>query len=87
MRSTRTAQRVRLPPTPADPAPVRVTRVLPSRRAEYKAACIMNCCRVISTILTIMSKDGSGVGADEFLPALIYTVIHANPDRLFSNLK
>ena len=54
---------------------------------EYKAACIMNCCRVISTILTIMSKDGQGVGADEFLPALIYTVIHANPDRLFSNLK
>ena len=47
----------------------------------------MNCCRVVSTILTIMSKDGAGVGADEFLPALIYTVIRANPDRLFSNLK
>ena len=57
------------------------------RATEHKAACIMNCCRVISTVLTIMSEDGAGVGADEFLPALIYTVIHANPDNLFSNLK
>lgn len=53
----------------------------------HKMACIMNSCRVISTLLTQMGKEGAGVGADEFLPALIYTVLHANPRTLYSSLQ
>lgn len=62
-----------------------------------KLACVMNACRIISTLLTAAGDEraaqegkGSGkggVGADEFLPALIYTVIKACPNRLYSNLR
>jgi len=57
-----------------------------------KMACILNACRVVSTLLALASdargggRDG-GVGADEFLPALIYVVLHAHPPRLYSNLR
>lgn len=61
-----------------------------------KLACIMNACRIISTLLALAADEagrgggaggGGAVGADEFLPALIYTVIHAAPRRLYSNLR
>jgi hypothetical protein len=56
-----------------------------------KMACIMNACRIVSTLLALAadsrgSRDG-GVGADEFLPALIFVVLHARPPRLYSNLR
>lgn len=56
-----------------------------------KMACILNACRVVSTLLALATdarggRDG-GVGADEFLPALIYVVLHARPPRLYSNLR
>lgn len=56
-----------------------------------KLACIMNACRIISTILTTEAdergKGEKGVGADEFVPGIIYTVIRACPKRLYSNLR
>ncbi len=56
-----------------------------------KLACILNTCRIVSTMLTAAAdergKGDKGVGADEFLPALIYTVIHACPPRLYSSLR
>lgn len=52
-----------------------------------KIACIMNACRAISTLLAAAAANKEkDIGADEFLPALIYTVIRANPRRLASNL-
>jgi hypothetical protein len=58
-----------------------------------KLACIMNSCRIIAMLLSEAAEErvkgggGRGVGADEFLPALIYTVIKAEPRRLYSNLR
>ncbi|KAJ1679605.1 hypothetical protein EV182_001705 [Spiromyces aspiralis] len=48
-----------------------------------KLVCILNCCTVIFGLL----KHAEGnVGADKFLPLLIYVVITANPPKLVSNV-
>eukprot|EP00041_Stephanoeca_diplocostata_P022532 m.538980 g.538980 ORF g.538980 m.538980 type:complete len:178 (+) comp22086_c0_seq11:296-829(+) len=41
------------------------------------------------TIFDLLSKGGSGsaVGADDFMPVLIYAIIKANPPMLYSNLQ
>ncbi|KAJ1663646.1 hypothetical protein IW140_000936 [Coemansia sp. RSA 1813] len=55
-----------------------------------KVICILNCCTVIYALLRNMKDqqqvDGD-VGADRFLPILIYVVIVANPPKLVSNLQ
>ncbi|KAJ2738162.1 hypothetical protein H4R23_001340 [Coemansia sp. Cherry 401B] len=51
-----------------------------------KAICILNCCTVIYALLR-NSQGASDIGADRFLPLLIYVVITANPPRLVSNLQ
>ena len=48
-----------------------------------KLVCILNCCRVISNLLSITAE---GAGADDFLPILIYVLIMAAPPQLESNL-
>lgn len=48
-----------------------------------KLVCILNCCRVISNVLSVSAE---GAGADDFLPILIYVVITAVPPQLESNL-
>ncbi|KAK9823919.1 hypothetical protein WJX72_006354 [[Myrmecia] bisecta] len=59
---------------------------------QYKAprdkiVCILNCCRVINNLLHVAIQQGEARGADDFLPVLIYVVIHANPPQLASNLE
>ena len=49
-----------------------------------KLVCILNCCRVISNLLSVSA--GEGAGADDFLPILIYVLILAAPPQLESNL-
>jgi hypothetical protein len=52
-----------------------------------KVICILNCCKVIYHHLNRAAIASlTSAGADEFLPILIYTVIKANPKRLYSNL-
>lgn len=52
-----------------------------------KVICILNCCKVIYHHLNRAATASlMSAGADEFLPILIYTVIKANPKRLYSNL-
>ncbi|DBB04146.1 hypothetical protein WJX77_002566 [Trebouxia sp. C0004] len=53
-----------------------------------KLVCVLNCCRVINNLLHNAGiKDNEARGADDFLPVLIYVVIHANPPQLASNLE
>ncbi|KAG0239717.1 hypothetical protein BGW41_007517 [Actinomortierella wolfii] len=50
-----------------------------------KVICILNCCKFIFTF--IRRSEGSGKGADTFLPILIFVVIRANPPHLVSNVQ
>ncbi|KAJ2665604.1 hypothetical protein IWW48_000055 [Coemansia sp. RSA 1200] len=66
-----------------------------------KVICILNCCTVIYALLRTAKEQQedkaagthqqqpveSDVGADRFLPILIYVVIMANPPKLVSNLQ
>jgi Rab5 GDP/GTP exchange factor len=51
---------------------------------QEKLECIVSCCRNIFTLLKAV--NGQLASADEFLPALIFVVLKANPIRLHSNI-
>lgn len=54
------------------------------RAPRDKIICVLNCCKVIFGLLKHSKSDGS---ADSFMPLLIYTVLHANPEHLVSNVQ
>lgn len=51
-----------------------------------KLKCVNRCCATIMNLLC-MASETSVPGADEFVPALVYVVIHANPPGLLSTVQ
>lgn len=69
------------------------------RAPRDKVICVLNCCKVIfgkfmpHCVVAILISIGflrtsqSDQSADSFIPLLIYTVLHAKPEHLVSNVQ
>lgn len=51
---------------------------------QEKLSCVVRCC--CSVMKVLQHCQGAPVSADEFLPALIFVILKANPARLKSNI-
>jgi len=52
-----------------------------------KLHCILKCCKQIFVGISSWVEKGKGVGADDFVPVLVYVVLQSNPPSIYSNLQ
>lgn len=56
------------------------------RAPSDKLNCLGDCMSIVVNVLSLMSTGSGGVGTDDSLPIIIYVVLKAKPERLYSNL-
>nr|XP_032832438.1 GTPase-activating protein and VPS9 domain-containing protein 1-like [Petromyzon marinus] len=52
-----------------------------------KARCILRVCRTVVTLLSLATERGSGPGADDLIPVMVYVIVQANPRALLSTVQ
>ncbi|CAL1616613.1 unnamed protein product [Knipowitschia caucasica] len=67
------------------PAITAIIEVDPKRAPQDKLACVSKCCQLIFQALSISNSEPAN--ADDFLSALVYVLLKANPPRLHSNMQ
>ena len=71
-------------------AAAQLARIDEFRAPRDKLVCIVNACNIVNGLLGVSRSEAHAgarsVGADDFLPALIYALLLANPPRLHANL-
>eukprot|EP00743_Colponemidia_sp_Colp-15_P009179 GILK01010016.1.p1 GENE.GILK01010016.1~~GILK01010016.1.p1 ORF type:complete len:447 (-),score=82.70 GILK01010016.1:467-1771(-) len=80
-----------IPEEQRDPFSLELAQTELSKMNKYKAprdkiVCIVNCCRVINSLLARSRSPSNPPGCDDFLPVLIYVVLKTQPQRLHTNL-
>lgn len=71
---------------PWDSAQKELLKINAYKTPTDKLKCVKRCCATIMNLLC-MASETSVPGADEFVPALVYVVIHANPPDLLSTVQ
>ena len=56
------------------------------RAPADKLNCFVSCMSIIVNVLSLMSSGSGGVGTDDSLPIIIYVVLKAKLQRMYSNL-
>jgi len=61
---------------------------------KAKVECIVDCCSTLTSLLQKAvllpenkGRNHSGGGTDNLLPSLVYTIVLADPDKLYSNIE
>ncbi|KAL6063406.1 RAB guanine nucleotide exchange factor (GEF) 1, variant 2 [Balamuthia mandrillaris] len=57
------------------------------RTPQEKLACLLRCSKGVLSVLRTFCSKNDLPGADDFLPALIFLILRANPPFLHSNMK
>ena len=72
-----------------DKAQIELKKMNSFKSPRDKMVCTMNCCKVIYSMMNAATStdNADAAGADDFLPLLIYTVVHSGIDNLHSNIQ
>lgn len=66
-------------------ARLELQRMTRAKLPRDKLVCVVNACKIIGGLLTF-GTDQAGYGADDFLPTLIFCLLHSDVKNLFSEV-